>query len=95
MLRGTNRSIIEINETGNKYFEKVLIFVKPEFYADPADHLKKEAVDLIAAYRPSPYGSAFCVPTAKKRRKRKIPLFYILPTAVTAAALWLLFKLVF
>ena len=41
MLRGTNRSIIEINETGNKYFEKVLIFVKPEFYADPADHLKK------------------------------------------------------
>ena len=61
MLRGTNRSIIEINETGNKYFEKVLIFVKPEFYADPADHLKKEAVDLIAAYRPSPYGIAFCV----------------------------------
>ena len=92
MLRGTNRSVIEINETGNKYFEKALIFVKPEFYEEPRAHLQKEAVDLIRSYRPQPYSSAF-YPANKRKKVRSFA--YLLPTAAAAVALWLLFKLVF
>ena len=29
MVKGVNRQIIEINDTGNKYFERVLLFVSP------------------------------------------------------------------
>ena len=31
MLRGVNRQIIEINSTDNCYFEKAILFVRPEF----------------------------------------------------------------
>ncbi|MFA5658375.1 MAG: hypothetical protein WC900_03750 [Oscillospiraceae bacterium] len=30
MLKGINRRIIEINKTENEYFEKVILFVRPE-----------------------------------------------------------------
>ncbi len=30
MLRGVNKQIIEINETGNSYFEKAILFVSSE-----------------------------------------------------------------
>lgn len=31
MLKGVNRQVIEINETDNKYIEKAIVFVKPEY----------------------------------------------------------------
>lgn len=39
MLRGVNKSIIEILETENQYFEKVILFVRP-------NHLEKDKVFL-------------------------------------------------
>lgn len=94
MLRGINRSIIEINETNNKYFEKVLVFVKPEFVAEPKDKLKKEAVDLINDYAPLPFSSA---PEKKNGwqggQKGKKLLKLSLPALLTAAAVWIIFKL--
>ena len=58
MLRGTNRSIIEINETENKYFEKILIFVKPEFGSLPPERLTREANKMIGGFSFSPMGLA-------------------------------------
>ncbi len=71
MLRGTNRSIIEINETEHKYFERILIFVKPEFGALPAEQLSREASRLIGNMRPSPMGLSGRVPARKRMQKRK------------------------
>ena len=31
MIKGINRQIIEINQTGSLYYEKALLIVKPEF----------------------------------------------------------------
>lgn len=31
MIKGVNRQVLEIHDTGNKYFEKALLFVKPEY----------------------------------------------------------------
>lgn len=77
MLRGINRSIIEINETENKYFEKILIFVKPEFGALPDDRLRKEATKLVGSISAEPMGLRRTA-SARRRmeiRKRKRALF--------------------
>ena len=31
MIKGVNRQVLEIHDTGNQYFEKALLFVKPEY----------------------------------------------------------------
>jgi len=31
MLRGVNKQIIEVNNTGNRYFEKAVLFINPQF----------------------------------------------------------------
>jgi hypothetical protein len=56
MLRGINRSIIEINETENQYFERVLIFVRPEFGSFPESYLQKEAAKLVGGMSTRPVG---------------------------------------
>ena len=56
MLRGINRSIIEINDTGNRYFERVLIFVKPEYGNFPEGYLQKEAAKMVGNLNPKPVG---------------------------------------
>ena len=43
MVKGVNKTIIEINETRNQIFDRVLLFVNPDkAYSDSAV-LKKEA----------------------------------------------------
>jgi hypothetical protein len=49
MIRGVNRRIIEINDTGNKYFERALLFVRPDYADLPAARLHGEADRLICA----------------------------------------------
>jgi len=56
MLRGINRSIIEINETENRYFERVLIFVRPEFGSFPESYLQKEAAKMVSGMNTRPLG---------------------------------------
>lgn len=93
MLRGTNRSIIEINETENKFFEKILIFVKPEFGSLPPETLSKEANKVIYAMNSVPLGMGRI--TARKRAKlrlrRKVTL--LAATLIIAAATIVLIKL--
>ena len=33
MLKGINKQVLEIHDTGSEYFEKALLFVNPEFAA--------------------------------------------------------------
>jgi len=37
MLRGVNKQIIEVNNTGNRYFDKAVLFINPQF-ADISRH---------------------------------------------------------
>ena len=90
MLRGINRSIIEINETENKYFEKVLIFVKPEFCYLPSTKLKSEATKMVGLLGGNPIGLKSYLTArklAKKRRFKKavvfgLPLFMTILTVI-------------
>ncbi|MBE6852398.1 MAG: hypothetical protein E7505_02830 [Ruminococcus sp.] len=43
MIKGVNKKIIEINDTKNIYFEKAILYVRPEMLDTPPGHLMKEA----------------------------------------------------
>ena len=43
MLKGVNRQVLEISQPESPYFEKILLFVKPEFSGLPAARLSRQA----------------------------------------------------
>ena len=47
MVKGTNRTVIEINDTGNKMFEKVILFVSAEYGNISTKRLRKESELLL------------------------------------------------
>ncbi len=50
MVRGTNKMIIEINETGNPYFERAVLYVKehPQGKGREKKKMEEEAQSYIA-----------------------------------------------
>ncbi len=52
MLKGVNRQILEVTNTGSPYFEKIIFFVKAEHTASP--DLKKEAEALALKMKKPP-----------------------------------------
>lgn len=47
MLKGVNRSIIEVRDTGNPLFEKVIFFVRPEFCSNGYTDLQTSAEKFV------------------------------------------------
>ena len=47
MVKGVNKHIIEINDTGNKYFEKVLLFITPGKKDFPDEVLHAKAREYL------------------------------------------------
>ncbi len=48
MVKGVNKTVIEINETGNKYFERVVFFVNPEYSFMSQNKLESKAIDYMS-----------------------------------------------
>ena len=44
MLKGVNRQVVEIAQPESKYFEKIILFVRPEFSGWPEARLAAQAV---------------------------------------------------
>ena len=49
MLKGVNRMVLEVNQPENKYFEKMIFFVKPEFSGMPDKTLLEQAGKAASA----------------------------------------------
>lgn len=47
MIKGINRSIIEVLDTGSLYYERALLVIKPEYACAQRDVLEKEAKKLL------------------------------------------------
>ena len=62
MIKGVNRQVVEVSQPESAYFEKVLFFVKPEFYGLGESKLKSKADALL---KDSP------LPPETKTKKRK------------------------
>ncbi len=47
MIRGINRSIIEVNDTGSVYYERAILLIKPEFASVQREILEREAKRIL------------------------------------------------
>ncbi|MCL2513600.1 MAG: hypothetical protein FWF08_06835 [Oscillospiraceae bacterium] len=47
MIKGVNKQVVEIADTGAEYFEKAIFFVKPEFTAVTEGRLRESAKHSI------------------------------------------------
>lgn len=43
MVKGVNKTVIEVNNTGSKYFEKIVFYVTPQYGNLSAKQLKRAA----------------------------------------------------
>lgn len=64
MIKGVNRQVIEITETGSEYFEKMFLVVKPQYSSMNLKKLKKKAGNIAYGISDSPPPP----PSLKKRR---------------------------
>ena len=46
MVKGVNKTVIEVNDTGSKFFEKIVFYVSPQYGNLNAKDLKKAASEL-------------------------------------------------
>lgn len=65
MVKGVNRQVLEIHETGCEYFEKALFFVRPEYSTENEGKLRGNAQKVIAKSKGVPK-------TRKQRVKSKV-----------------------
>ncbi len=63
MIKGVNRQVVEVSQPDSVYFEKVLFFVKPEFYGLGESKLKSKADALM---------KDTSLPPETRAKKRKI-----------------------
>ena len=87
MIKGVNRQVLEITNTENTYFERVIFFVKPEYGNEDRAKLKKEAENYASSAGKPP-----------KSRKTKKEIRYLIMQSIlclgAGAALTFLFSLV-
>lgn len=77
MIKGVNRQVVEVSQTDSVYFERILFFVKPEYYGLGEAKLKEKANACVSdSFRP---------PQAKKREKAHKGLLMGLSAAGGAA----------
>lgn len=77
-MRGVNKLIVEIKDTENEYFERAILFVKPDKAITAQSELDQSARRLLSAVKNgTPY---------RKKRRVWIPLC-IVGAVLTAAVL--------
>lgn len=77
MLKGVNRQVVEVAETGSDYFERALFFVNPKYYGITDGKLREKAQTLMTAAG---------APPKSKKTEKKNKLKTALAIAASAAA---------
>ena len=90
MVKGVSKTIIEVNNTGSKFFEKIVFYVTPEYGNLNAKHLKRAAAEFAFNYNDSlnkkPLRKRY-----KRKRFLKTLLFSVGAVCIIAIALLLIF----
>lgn len=92
MVRGVNKQIIEINDTGNSYFEKVLLFVSPNKADLPVEQLNSEAKTLLFKLSPEFKQIKGLRLLHRQKRLKKTLLIGFISITVISAITVLVFK---
>ncbi len=74
MIKGINRQVVEVRETGSDYFERILFFVRPE-YASVSEGKIRERASLIAGKSEKP-------PVTRRKKEGLRQLAMLIASAV-------------
>lgn len=89
MVKGVSKTVIEVNNTGSRLFEKIVFYVTPEYGNLSAKQLKKAASSFSFNFE----STALPKSAAKRRKRRRLrPAVWI--SAATFAAVILLLILI-
>ena len=72
MVKGVNKTIIEINNTGNSYFERAILFIDPEYCCFSEKRIKNEALKYLNGVGKDYPTSLRQRNRAKQKRKKRI-----------------------
>lgn len=80
MVKGINRQVLELNDTGSRYFEKAFFFVKPEYSRESESVLRQSALRAV--------NEGLGVPKSRRQKiKSKVALFAELLISAGAGAI--------
>ncbi|MCH5169917.1 MAG: hypothetical protein J1F24_01385 [Oscillospiraceae bacterium] len=80
MVKGINRQVLELNDTGSRYFEKAFFFVKPEYSRESESVLRQSALRAV--------NDGLGVPKSRRQKiKSKVALFAELLISAGAGAI--------
>lgn len=79
MLKGVNRQVVEVVDTGSEYFERALFFVNPKYYGMTDGKLRERANTIV--------GAAGSPPASRGKGKRsKFRVFIEIAASAAAGA---------
>ncbi len=84
MVKGVNKTVIEVNNTGSKLFEKIVFYVTPEYCNLSAKQLRKAASSFSFNFD-SPHPKNSLRRRYKLRKKRVLCISGVLMAVVTAS----------
>lgn len=76
MIKGVNKQVLEVTNTDNPYFERIIFFVKPEYGNEDRAKLKKEAESFAKTAGKPP----------KSRRSKREICYIVTQCALCAGA---------
>ena len=92
MVKGVNKNVIEINDTGSEFFERIVFYVSPKFCSVSAKRLLSETEKFTFNYEKQRSGRN----TLRRRMIRRGRIKFILGTVaailIIAAVVRLSFK---
>ena len=88
MIKGINRQVVEVRDTGNECFERILFFVKPE-YAFMSEGKIRERAGIAAR------GAAIQPPPTKVKKSRLTEILKISLSLLTGIAAGIIISLLF
>ena len=82
MLKGVNRQVVEVAETGSEYFEKALFFVNPKYYGITDGKLRERAQSLMS--------TAGAPPKTRTNKRSRLKIFIEIAASAAAGAIFTL-----
>lgn len=91
MVKGVNKTVIEINDTGSAMFDKVVLFVSPQYGNISTKRLSSEAQNLIGKFESDLCKHPGVRQRFEKRRKIRTLLSIVAGAIIAAAFLIIIF----
>ncbi len=87
MVKGVSKTVIVVNNTGNKYFEKIVFYVTPEYGNLSAGHLNSAAAKFVSTFEYNKSDKTFSQNKSLRKRYKRKRFFRFLTVSAIALAI--------